>query len=179
MNFIEAVREAVKEGKAIKRLSWDGEEFDNLVKYVILPTNSYPNMIAIPTKENTFFQASKGGNWNPEIEELLADDWVLSDWKQTACSRYPYSMMFTNNIVERITNGTNLIEAIKQAKAENKMIQRELWNEAGLQWYIIPDYMIKVMKKKGNDVTTDTLWSPNVEDVLAEDWIVVGVFKDI
>lgn len=73
--------------------------------------------------------------------------------------------------------GTNLIEAVKKAKKENKMVQRKLWSEVGLTWYIIPAYMLIVMKKMGNDVTTNTHWNPNIEDVLAEDWIVVEVFK--
>lgn len=83
MNFIEAVKAAAKEGKALKRLSWTGPSN----WYVMLPTNTSFNMMLIPTKENPLQVTTTSGNWNPTTEEILADDWVLSDWEKPTNSR--------------------------------------------------------------------------------------------
>ena len=67
MNLIEATNQAVKKGCCIKRKSWEFET-------AVLPTDICYELLTEETakKERRPF-------WNPQTDDILADDWILVD----------------------------------------------------------------------------------------------------
>lgn len=78
MRISEAVKQAMESGKYIQRETIEGESGHSFHQTKIKPTNSYGSCIVY-----TFDQKGKEihhcKNWNPSAEDLMADDWVLTD----------------------------------------------------------------------------------------------------
>lgn len=71
MNLIEAVRSANAEGKGIIR------ESSPFSKSIAIPTNTRACCIILadsaPGQRETY------RNWNPTLDDILAEDWTVSD----------------------------------------------------------------------------------------------------
>ena len=78
MKISEAVQLAMKNGKYIQRETIEGTIGSSFHPTKIKPTNSYGFCIVytLDEKGNEIHHCK---NWNPSAEDLMADDWVLTD----------------------------------------------------------------------------------------------------
>lgn len=76
MNIVEAVKSAIESGCYITRASIDDEKAFHRTR--IKPTNSYGNCIAYTFDQNGN-QVHHCKNWNPSADDLMSEDWILSD----------------------------------------------------------------------------------------------------
>ena len=70
MNIKEAIDEAMPQGKAITRKSWQEED----QALWVIPTNTSACMILLSHNEPVGQKVIPG--WQPEASDLQADDWV-------------------------------------------------------------------------------------------------------
>lgn len=84
----EAVKEAMAKGLAITRIPKDrSEEFGSLWDITaIVPTNTRDCCFIGYTADSEIDGEllPVGRRWNPEAEDLLADDWVVTDYMRSA-----------------------------------------------------------------------------------------------
>lgn len=74
MKISEAVKMATDRGACIARGSVYEEDQKGLVR--IFPTNSYECCVLICSDGK---RDRKGRCWNPTVDDLLADDWIIVD----------------------------------------------------------------------------------------------------
>lgn len=67
MNIIEATTEAMKSGKKMTRRSWRGST-------KVHPTKTCYDLITKYKNEK-----KRHPLWNPKTDDVLADDWILTD----------------------------------------------------------------------------------------------------
>ena len=67
MNIRDAIIQAKKEGRGITRESYGQHPL------MLLPTNSVSCVLVIPFKDDQF----KTKRWNPNLDDLIADDWYV------------------------------------------------------------------------------------------------------
>ena len=76
MYIHEAIAKAVKEEKYIERKKFENETAYRKLK--IKPTNSSAHCMAYTFDQNEI-EVHHCKNWNPSAEDLMANDWELSD----------------------------------------------------------------------------------------------------
>lgn len=78
MVISEAVKQAMENGKYIQRETVEGIYDLSFHQTKIKPTNSYGFCI-VYTFDQKGNEIRHCKNWNPSAEDLMADDWVLTD----------------------------------------------------------------------------------------------------
>lgn len=78
MVISEAVKQAMENGNYIKRETVEGIYALSFHQTKIKPTNSYGFCI-VYTFDQKGNEIHHCKNWNPSAEDLMADDWVLTD----------------------------------------------------------------------------------------------------
>lgn len=84
MYIHEAVKQAMSMGLAITRTNRNKDEVCLWDLTAIIPTNTVDCCIIVVTdeKEAKRLHIPIGRRWNPDADDLMADDWELTDYKE-------------------------------------------------------------------------------------------------
>lgn len=101
--------------------------------------------------------------WNPTMDDMIAEDWFLTNKKEVSIEEYKEITKKNFLTTKESVPFSNALELAKQGQS----IKRKGWKNEHTLHYSVKDKGFVILEEKKGNLTE---WTPTCLDILASDW---------
>lgn len=178
MKIQEATKEALECGGGIYRINKAPYMCNGMSGAVLLPKHLLCTYEIVALRDGVPIRGAK--DWNPEIDDLLANDWVVLN----------KSFMTDKDVMRGNNKGVQDIDvhkltiqaAVQEAvKCSCGFYRKMIMEESERYIVVIPELNqfpgASVVIENGVPVNSRRWWAPTAIDLIADDWLILNGFK--